>query len=149
MLDRDLLGAAITRLRGDRSQRRIAGSVGISCGTWSNWESGQRWPRESQISKICTGLGCCEEDLRVAMWEIQAERLFANGSGAQPETLEARRRQHRPVLKVLREQFERMPEPVSKAVARLLVSVRETGQALNKIQADLEAVIVVLGQEGG
>ena len=149
MLDRDLLGAAITRIRGKRSQRQVAGIAGIPTGTWSMWEKGQRLPREGQISKICTGLSCSEDDLRVAMWEIQTERLIARGSVAEPQKPEERGRHHRHKFKVLREQFDRMPEPVNKAMARLLKSIRENGQALNKVQADLEAVIVVVRQEGG
>ena len=148
MLDPKLFGEALMRLRGTHSQRQVAKQANFAVGTWCAWERGQRFPREMQMPKILAGLGCSEEQIRTAMWEIEAERLLANGSIAEPETLEARGRHHGPVLKVLREQFNRMPEPVSKAMARLLASIRETGQALNKVQADLEAVIVVLGQEG-
>jgi len=82
MLDKSLLGEAIIRFRGERSQRFVARKAGVPTGTWCQWEKAKRHPRDSQIEKILKGLNCTHDDLTLEMWKIQAERIKLRGSEA-------------------------------------------------------------------
>lgn len=80
MLDKSLLGEALIRLRGEKSQRYVAKKARVPTGTWCQWEKGKRHPRESQLDKILLGLNCTIDDLTMEIWKIQAERFKLRGS---------------------------------------------------------------------
>ncbi len=82
MLDKSLLGEALVRLRGERSQRYVAKKARVPTGTWCQWEKGKRHPRDSQIDRILLGLNCTLDDLNLEIWKIQAERFKLRGSEA-------------------------------------------------------------------
>jgi transcriptional regulator with XRE-family HTH domain len=82
MLDKSLLGEAIMRLRGKRSQRSVATKAKVPTGTWCQWEKGHRHPRDRQIDKILKGLSCSLDDLNLEIWKTQAERFKLQGSEA-------------------------------------------------------------------
>jgi len=52
MIEHELFAAAMTRLRGERSQSQVARAAGIHRGTWSDYEAGKRLPRETQRGQI-------------------------------------------------------------------------------------------------
>ena len=45
------------------SQEELARSVGVSLMTIRRWETGEREPRASDITKLCEVLGCSESEL--------------------------------------------------------------------------------------
>ena len=148
MLDKKIIGEAIVRLRGHRSQRLVAKQAGIPTGTWCCWEKGKRRPRDSQIPRLLKGLDCTEEDLAVTAWQIQGEKLKLKGSAAEPTTFDALAKHQERITDLLRENIRNAHPEVRSALIRLRGSIRESGEKLMAVQADLEALILALGRSG-
>lgn len=81
MLEARDVGKAMERLRGDRTQREVAGRARINRSSWSNYEAGRRMPSASSWPRIARGLGCSEADLDLAVLRAWGERL-AEAEGA-------------------------------------------------------------------
>ena len=148
MIDKKVIGEAIVRLRGRRSQRFVARQAGIPTGTLCEWEKGKRRPRDSQIPRLLKGLDCTEEDLAVTAWQIQGEKLKLKGSAAEPTTFDALAKHQERITDLLRENIRNAHPDVRSALIRLRGSIRESGEKLMAVQADLEALILALGRSG-
>ena len=148
MLDKAIIGEAIVRLRGHRSQRSVAKQAGIPTGTFCQWEKGKRRPRDSQIPKLLKGLDCTEDALTVMAWQIQGEKLKLKGSAIESTSFHALDKHQEQITALLRENLRNANPEVRSALIRLRVSIRESGQKLMAVQADLEALILALGRVG-
>ncbi len=76
MIEHELFAAALTELRGERTQREIARAAGIHQSAWSCYEAGKRLPREDQRQQIFAALGCTPEDFELALWRVLSKRLL-------------------------------------------------------------------------
>ena len=137
------LGAAITYLRDKRSQAEVAEQGGIDRTTWSLYEAGKRRPREENLEKVLTGLGCTRLELEEMAWRFRRQRLLYQ------ERL--RRRQGSA------EASEPPPEPppghrlfglapVSRVPASLIR--REVQEMLTRLSDALEEFVVYILTEG-
>jgi hypothetical protein len=75
------LGRAIAHLRGRRTQAAVAEVVGVDPGVWSLWETGARVPKEGNLARIVTALGCSRLELEKAVWRFRRERLGGMQTG--------------------------------------------------------------------
>jgi transcriptional regulator with XRE-family HTH domain len=76
MRDPKDLARAITKLRGERSQKELAEKAGFDSSTWSVYEKGDRLPRhQDRFVQIARGLGCTLERLDEVIWECRNERV--------------------------------------------------------------------------
>ena len=146
MCDKKISGEAIVRLRGHRAQRFVAGRAGVPTGTWCQWERGHRRPRDSQIPKLLDGLDCTADDLTVMVWQIQGEKLKLKGSAIEPTTFDALAEHQERINVLLRENIRNADPDVRSVVIRLRGSIREAGEKLIAVHADLEALILALGR---
>jgi transcriptional regulator with XRE-family HTH domain len=69
------VGQAMTRLRGDRTQREVAKLAGIHRSTWSSYESGSRLPTRPSQERIAVGLGTSVDDFDRAILDECQRRL--------------------------------------------------------------------------
>ena len=149
MFDCDVLGEALTALRGKRSQRSVAKSAGIPTGTWCQWENGKRAPRASQIEKILEGLNCTEDRLRLEYCRIQIRRLKVKGSTLDSSTFEAFE-DYRPELAEYSQASQarvhdlNAPPQVRAAVNRLQRGLQSVSKQLIQLHRDLEAVTLAM-----
>ena len=148
MLDKKIIGEAIVRLRGHRSQRSVAKRAGIPTGTWCCWEKGKRRPRDSQIPKLLKGLDCTEDELTVMAWQIQGEKLKLKGSAIESTSFDALAEHQERITDLLRENIRNAHPDVRSALIRLRGSIHESGEKLMAVQADFEALILALGRVG-
>ncbi len=75
------LGIAIRRLRGNRTQAKLAERAGLRNSAWSDYERGKRNPRPEQMERIASAIGCTLIELEQAALKQAATRLAAG----QPE----------------------------------------------------------------
>ncbi len=116
LIDGTILGEAMGRLRGERSQRFACRRAGVPAGTWSNWENGQRQPRKSQIEKILRGLDCNIDDLEMEIWKVQTDRF----RGRELEPLVAIDREFRRRIEDLWQlDFSELTPAVERAMSRM------------------------------
>lgn len=88
MLEARDVGKAMERLRGDRTQREVAGQARINRSSWSNYEAGRRMPSAASWPRIARGLGCSEAELDRAVLRAWWQRLDAD-DGPPPAPLDA------------------------------------------------------------
>ena len=69
-------------LRGDRTQREVAGRARINRSSWSNYEAGRRMPSAASWRRIARGLGCSETELDGAVLRTWEQRLVGEPGGA-------------------------------------------------------------------
>ena len=77
------LGRAIAYLRGARTQAQVSEVADLDPGTWSEYETGRRRPRERNLARIVAALGCTRLKLEEAVWQFRRQRLGQARSGAQ------------------------------------------------------------------
>ncbi len=75
-VEQKVFAAALTELRGKRTQREMAELAGFQYSAWSQYENGKRLPREDQRRQIYTALGCTAEDFELALWRALSRRLM-------------------------------------------------------------------------
>ncbi len=80
MFDKTILGEALVRLRGGRTQKKVARQAGVPSATWCQWEQGKRLPQANQIQRILQGLECTLDQLSLEAWRVQTERFREQGS---------------------------------------------------------------------
>ena len=146
MIDKKIIGEAIVRLRGHRSQRSLARRAGVPSGTWCQWERGRRRPRDTQIPKLLKGLDCTEDDLTVMIWRVTGEKLKLKGSDSEASVHKALADHQRQITALMRKNFRNVPADLRPILIRLQGNVRETGEKLMAINADLEALMIAIGQ---
>ncbi len=117
LIDLSVLGEAIKRLRGERSQRFVARRAKVPVPTWSQWENGRRQPRKEQLEKILRGLDCSLETLELEVWNVWTDRL--------------RRRELEPVMAMDRELRGRIEEmwqldfsPLPPGIEQAMIRIR-------------------------
>jgi transcriptional regulator with XRE-family HTH domain len=76
------LGRAIAMLRGSRTQAAVSEAAEIDPGTWSEYETGRRRPRERNLARMVRGLGCSRLELEEAVWQLRRQRLLGSASPA-------------------------------------------------------------------
>jgi transcriptional regulator with XRE-family HTH domain len=74
MLEARDVGRAMERLRGDRTQRSVAGRAGINRSSWSSYEAGRRMPTPETWSRIVAGLETTMVQFDRAVQRAWAER---------------------------------------------------------------------------
>ncbi len=84
MLEARDVGRAMERLRGDRTQRSVAGRAGINRSSWSSYEAGRRMPTAETWSRIVAGLETTMEQFDRAVQRAWAERNAEPESGPAP-----------------------------------------------------------------
>ena len=140
---RKLIGKTINELRGKRSQRSVAYVADVPTGTWCQWETGKRLPRDAQFEKILFGLNCTEEDFLATFWRLQGEVFKRRGSELGKVALEALATYQQPTTdyqKMVEAQslrFRDVPDPCLPVLLRL-------EQKLGGLEADFEALIVAM-----
>jgi transcriptional regulator with XRE-family HTH domain len=77
------LGRAIAMLRGARTQAAVSEAADLDPGTWSEYETGRRRPREGNLARIVAALGCTRLELEEAVWQLRRQRLGRAQAGAQ------------------------------------------------------------------
>jgi len=75
MLEARDVGRAMERLRGDRTQRAVAGRAGINRSSWSSYEAGRRMPTGETWAKIVVGLESTMAQFDRAVMQAWEERL--------------------------------------------------------------------------
>lgn len=151
MFDRDVLGEAITALRGRKTQRSVALSVGIATGTWCQWEKGNRTPRDHQIEKILAALDCSRDRLRLECCRIQIKRLKMKGSGLDSSAFEAFEEYRPELAECSRARLHNIsaPHEVRTAVNRLQRGLQSVSKQLIRLHSDLEAVTLAIETSKG
>lgn len=148
MLDKSLLGEALVRLRGHRSQRQVAKRAGVPTGTWCQWEKGKRQPRDSQIEKILIGLGCSFDDLTLTIWRIQTERFKLRGSEVKSF---AKPQGEGDILKraegLLDIDLDRMPEDARPALRRMRQVIKALCTQVEPLLSEYEALVLALSRD--
>ena len=148
MLDKSLLGEALVRLRGHRSQRQVAKRAGVPTGTWCQWEKGKRQPRDSQIEKILIGLGCTFDDLTLTIWRIQTERFKLRGSEVKSF---ARPQGDGDILRradeLLHLDLGNMPETARPALRRMRQVIKTLCGQVEPLLSEYEALILALSKD--
>lgn len=77
----DILGEAIRRLRGKRSQAGLARAAGLSPSCWSEYERGKRIPRRKQVDRVIKALGCSRETFERELRSVAEKRDEPGGEG--------------------------------------------------------------------
>ncbi|NJN36285.1 MAG: helix-turn-helix transcriptional regulator [Nitrospiraceae bacterium] len=150
MLDKSLLGEAILRLRGERSQRYVAKKASVPTGTWCQWEKGKRHPRDSQLAKILKGLNCTYDNLTLEIWKIQAERFKLKGSEAIDNaglygTITLLKR----IDELMQIDLHTVPEASRPALRRLREIIAALCAQIEPLIAEYEALLIALQRVEG
>jgi transcriptional regulator with XRE-family HTH domain len=77
----NVLGEAIRRLRGKRSQAGLARAAGLTPSCWSEYERGKRIPRRKQMDRVLEALGCSSETFERELRSVAERRDDSGGEG--------------------------------------------------------------------